>query len=195
MRLDSTLLVGERRDALAKIREGKPLIVLTTPETLQREETQEVLREAGANLLCVDEAHCISEWGHDFRPAYLRLIETRRELGLTQVIALTATAPPQVQEDISVRLKLEDPTVVVAPPHRKNLRLGCEIVHGDVKFDVMAKLLKRLKPPGIVYCSTTRAVDQIGNALKRAQLRAEGQKMQQAFERKVRAGMRGFSER
>ena len=121
-------------------------------------------------LLCIDEAHCISEWGHDFRPAYLRLGNARKRLGNPPVLALTATATPRVREDIAERLRLDNPRVIVAPAHRENLGLTVDIVPGAAKFPAAARRIKRLQRPGIIYCATTTAVDEVSGALGRARI-------------------------
>ncbi len=172
VRLDSTLRAAERREALARIADGGTLIALTTPETLESEAAWPALEAARPRLLCVDEAHCISEWGHDFRPAYLRLGAMRRALGIDAALALTATATPRVIEDIEARLALDAPQLVRAPPHRENLALSVESVPGNLKFERAGRLLKRLARPGIVYCATTRAVDEVHAALTRARIPA-----------------------
>jgi ATP-dependent DNA helicase RecQ len=170
VRLDSTLRVAERRQALARIAEGGSLIVLTTPETVESDGARPALLEARPQLLCVDEAHCISEWGHDFRPSYLRLGAEREALDIPQALALTATATPRVQEDIAKRLRLRDPRIVVAPPHRPNLQLSAHLAPGSEKFERAGRILRRLRRPGIVYCATKRAVDETYGALVRARI-------------------------
>ncbi len=172
IRLDSTLKAAERRENLDRLAAGGRLVVLTTPETLESEAARPYFAKANPALLCVDEAHCISEWGHDFRPAYLRLGTERGFLGKPTVLALTATATPKVRDDISGRLRLVDPKVVTAPPHRDNLRLGVELVPGNLKPEAAGRLLKRLQRPGIVYCSTTVEVDNIWLALNKARIPA-----------------------
>ncbi len=172
VRLDSTLRAAERRENLSRIGEGGSLIVLTTPETLESKDARPVLKQAKPRLLCVDEAHCISEWGHDFRPSYLRIGLEREGLEIPQVLALTATATPRVRDDIAARLKLRDPMVVIAPPHRPNLRLAVDIVPGGHKIGRAGHLLKRLRRPGIVYCATKQAVDEIYGALVKARISA-----------------------
>ena len=170
IRLDSTLRVRERRENLERLRDGGRLIVLTTPETLESEAVRPALEAAAPALLAVDEAHCISEWGHDFRPAYLRLGAMRRELSIPTALALTATATPHVAADIAERLELRAPLIVRAPPHRHNLALAVHIAPGSEKFDHAGKLIKKLGRPGIVYCSTTKAVDELYAALTRARI-------------------------
>ena len=172
VRLDSTLGKRARAAALARLEEGGQLIVLTTPETLESADVRKVFETTPPALLCVDEAHCISEWGHDFRPAYLRVGLERAALGNPQILALTATATPRVQEDLMGRLGMSNAAVVSAPPHRANLRLSARVAYGNLKFVSAGKLLKRLTRPGIVYCATTKAVDEIYAALRRARIPA-----------------------
>jgi len=168
--LHSRLRVAERRAALERIESGGRLIVLTTPETFESSATAPAFERARPVLLCVDEAHCISEWGHDFRPSYLRLGTARERLGNPPALALTATATPRVRRDIADRLHLHDPVVIVAPAHRENLRLAVDIVPGTQKFRAAGRRIKRLRRPGIIYCATTTAVDQLANALGRAHI-------------------------
>ena len=172
VRLDSTLGKRAREAALARLEEGGQLIVLTTPETLESADVRKVFETTRPALLCIDEAHCISEWGHDFRPAYLRVGLERTALGNPQILALTATATPRVQQDLMERLGMSNAAVVSAPPHRTNLRLSARVAYGNLKFAAAGKLLKRLTRPGIVYCATTKAVDEIYAALRRARIPA-----------------------
>jgi ATP-dependent DNA helicase RecQ len=166
--LHSRLRQVERRAALDKLESGGRLIVLTTPETLESRTTGPCFQHVRPALLCVDEAHCISEWGHDFRPSYLRLDAARERLGNPVTLALTATATPRVREDIAQRLALRDPLVLTAPAHRENLRLAVEIVPGAEKSRAVGRRIRRLRRPGIIYCATTTAVDQLAGALKQA---------------------------
>jgi ATP-dependent DNA helicase RecQ len=172
VRIDSTLRVAERREAIERVSNGGSLVVLTTPETLESADLAGALERSGVSLLCIDEAHCISEWGHDFRPSYLRLGSAREQLGSPVALALTATATPRVREHVVNSLRLEDARVVAAPPHRPNLRLEVEHVPGDTKLDMAGHIIRRLTRPGIVYCSTTASVDQIYVALRKARIPA-----------------------
>jgi ATP-dependent DNA helicase RecQ len=165
--LHSSLSAGERRAALARLAKGGRLIVLTTPETIESKATAPLIERAKPALLCVDEAHCVSEWGHDFRPSYLRLGEARARLGNPPALALTATATPRVRDDIAVRLGLRAPLVLTAPPYRRNLRLAAKVVPGPQKNAVVGDLIRGLQRPGIIYCATTTMVDQLAAVLKR----------------------------
>jgi ATP-dependent DNA helicase RecQ len=165
--LHSRLRSAERRAALDRFEGGSQLVVLTTPETLESQATAPCFERARPALLCVDEAHCISEWGHDFRPSYLRLGGDRERLGKPPALALTATATPHVGGDIAERLRLRDPVVLIAPAYRADLRLSVEIVPGPAKFGAAGRRIRALHRPGIIYCTTTVAAELAG-ALERA---------------------------
>ncbi|HVO25931.1 MAG TPA: RecQ family ATP-dependent DNA helicase [Candidatus Margulisiibacteriota bacterium] len=165
-RIDGTIRGVARREALQRVAAGGSLLVMTTPETLAGNELGEALHTAGVSLAAVDEAHCISEWGHDFRPAYLRLGERLRELGAPPVLALTATATQSVRDDIVKHLAMRDPEVVASSPHRANLAFEVMEISGADRLRAMARFVKRLHRPGIVYCATTKAVDDLYGALR-----------------------------
>jgi ATP-dependent DNA helicase RecQ len=161
VRIDGSVRGAKRRAALAAIARGGPLLVMTTPETLTNPELRGALEEPGVGLVAVDEAHCISEWGYDFRPAYQRLGARLRELGAPPVLALTATATPRVREAIVRSLGMREPSVVAASPHRSNLAFEVLPCEGDERLRALLRLAKRLHRPGIVYCATRREVDTI----------------------------------
>lgn len=166
VRLDGTVRGKARREALETIARGGSLLVMTTPETLGSEEGQRALRASGVSLAAVDEAHCISEWGHDFRPAYLQIGERLRQLGGPPILALTATATTNVREDIVRFLGLRQHAVVAGSPHRANLAF--EVLHsrGDARLRALVRFARRLRRPGIIYCTTTREVDNVYAALQ-----------------------------
>jgi len=166
IRLDSTVGVVARRDALKRLAEGGPLLVLTTPETLATQEVGKLLEKNPPSLVAVDEAHCISEWGHDFRPAYLALGQRLQQLKAGQILGLTATATPPVRDDIVRYLALRDPEIIASSPHRQNLVFEVKHLLGDHKLRHLAKLARRLPRPGIIYCSTTKAVDDVWLGLR-----------------------------
>ena len=167
VRFDGTVRGTARKRAVERIAEGGSLLVMTTPETLAGDDLLPVLYKSGISLFAVDEAHCASEWGHDFRPAYLRLGTLLERYGRPPVLALTATATAPVREDLIRILDLRTPLEIVASPHRPNL--GFEVIEcgGDARLRALGRLVLRLTRPGIVYCSTTRDVDTVYGALKR----------------------------
>jgi ATP-dependent DNA helicase RecQ len=165
-RIDGTVRGVARREALQRIAAGGSLQIMTTPETLGGSELGDALRTSGIGLAAVDEAHCISEWGHDFRPAYLRLGERLRELGAPPILALTATATQSVREDIVRYLGMREPEVVASSPHRANLAFEVMEISGAARLRALARFVKRLRRPGIVYCATTKAVDDLYGALR-----------------------------
>jgi ATP-dependent DNA helicase RecQ len=172
VRLDGTVRGKRRQAALERIAEGGSLLVMTTPETLAGVEAREVLGKSGVSLLAVDEAHCLSEWGHDFRPAYLRLGAQLPALGDPPVLALTATATDRVRESIVGSLRMKQPTVVASSPHRSNLAFEVLPCEGDLRLRAMVRLVRRLRRPGIVYCATRREVDLVYALLRRFKIRA-----------------------
>ena len=121
MRLDGTVRGKAREREIARLREGGSLLVMTTPESLGSEEIADALAESGVSLAAIDEAHCISEWGYDFRPAYQRLGERLRALGAPPLMGLTATATENVRRDIVRFLGMRD-AVVVSSSHRIRIR-------------------------------------------------------------------------
>jgi len=162
VRLDGTVRGKARTEALDRIRKGGSLLVMTTPETLGSDAFAEVISESGISLAAIDEAHCISEWGYDFRPAYQRLGERLRAFGAPPLMALTATATEKVREDIVRFLGMRDPKVVASSPHRSNLAFEVLLTRDTTaRLRALARLAQRLRRPGIIYCTTTREVDTV----------------------------------
>jgi ATP-dependent DNA helicase RecQ len=167
VRLDGAVRGKKRVAALDQIKAGGPMLVMTTPETLATTDTSEALRQARVSLVAIDEAHCLSEWGHDFRPAYLRLGSRMQAFGSPPMLALTATATHRVREGIIKSLRMRDPKVVASSPHRSNLAFEVLPCEEGVRARVMLRLVKRLRRPGIVYCATRREVDMVYAWLRR----------------------------
>jgi len=167
VRIDGTLRGKARREALERIAAGGPLLVMTTPETLEKDDLRETLIETGVGLAAVDEAHCISEWGHDFRPAYSRIGSLLKKLGSPPVLALTATATARVRTTIVKTLAMRTPEVVSASPHRSNLSFEVIPCEGDQRLRALMRLIKRLRRPGIIYCATRRETDAVYTLLRR----------------------------
>jgi ATP-dependent DNA helicase RecQ len=129
--LNTTVRAAERKRALAEFAAGKLEFLLLAPEQLANDEVLGALRDSPVSLLVVDEAHCISEWGHDFRPDYLALGSVARALGSPRLLALTATASPRVREEIVRRLRMRDPAIVVRDADRPNIWLGVDLVGSE----------------------------------------------------------------
>jgi ATP-dependent DNA helicase RecQ len=140
---------------------GELEFLAVSPEQLANDEVRARLAAVRPSLVAVDEAHCVSTWGHDFRPDYLRLGELLQDIGMPQVVALTATAAGPVRDDIVERLHLRDPRVVVAGFGRDNLALRVERCtdHGDQVEKVVAEVGRRRDVLGIVYCRTRRSAE------------------------------------
>lgn len=170
VRFDGTVRGNARKRAIERIEKGGQLLVMTTPETLAGDELLVALSRSGISLFAVDEAHCASEWGHDFRPAYLRLGTLLERYGRPPLMALTATATESVREDLKRILDLRDPLEIVASPHRANLAFEVIECAGDARLRALGRLVIRLRRPGIVYCSTTRDVDTVHGALKQMKI-------------------------
>jgi len=174
VRLDSSLTGTEKEEALTLLEEGDQKIVLITPEGATGPAFKKRVADQKVSLLVIDEAHCVSEWGHDFRPAYLALGALAEELGRPPILALTATAPPLVREEIVKRLGLRDPAMVVRPVARPNLRFEVkDCPSEDIKRRELVQYLRRLRRPGIVYCSTVKDVEELGALCKIARIPAE----------------------
>jgi ATP-dependent DNA helicase RecQ len=172
VKIDSTLTVKQRREVDAMVREPGGKLLLTTPERMADPEFRVFLREAasgvGVSRFVVDEAHCVSQWGHDFRPAYLSLRKAIDDVGRPPVLATTATAPPHVRDDILFQLGMEKATIVTTTFDRPNLHYEVIVFHDeDEKMKTLVTLLKKLPRPGIVYCATVKKVEELYEALTR----------------------------
>ena len=172
--INSSLDRQERNRRIQQIADGMHSMLYVTPERFRKEEFVAVLRERDIRLLAVDEAHCISEWGHDFRPDYTRVGEFRRELGNPTTIALTATATPDVQIDILRQLgiesfgeSLEQCQLFHEGIQRPNLSLQVREVWGlDEKITLVVETLKRLgNNSGIVYFTLIRTLEEMSDRL------------------------------
>ncbi|HEY6477214.1 MAG TPA: RecQ family ATP-dependent DNA helicase, partial [Polyangia bacterium] len=174
VRIDSTRTAKERAADLAAVREGKVRLVMITPESVNSATVQEALEGVKFSLFCVDEAHCVSQWGHDFRPSYLGLRRAAEVLGRPPILGLTATATPEIGADVLVQLGMKDAKVCRVSFHRPNLAFDVRKVAGEAdKLRQLGKLIQRLRRPGIVYCATVRAVDELYVALRHGKIPVE----------------------
>ena len=163
--INSSLSLPEQKERLDGMKKGAFKLVYVAPERFGHEGFMHALAEVDVNMVAVDEAHCLSQWGHDFRPDYLKLGKAVEMMGRPQVAALTATATPRVREDILKHLGLDDPVTIVRGFARENLHFritACD-THKD-KYKRLYELVKRYKT-GIIYCSTRKKVEQVYEAL------------------------------
>jgi ATP-dependent DNA helicase RecQ len=171
--LNSTIGAHDVADRMARARDGALKLLYLAPERLDADRTLTALRDIGIALLAVDEAHCISEWGHDFRPSYRKLGTIRERLGGPQTVALTATATPSVRQDIVQQLALRHPKIVVGGFDRTNLTYHVARAPSPRDKDAAAiAWLRRADGPGIVYAPTRTAVERVAAALVRGRVRA-----------------------
>lgn len=162
--LNSTLSKGEITRLKKECMLGNVKLLYVAPESLNKDETIEFLKKVNVSFVAIDEAHCISEWGHDFRPEYRRIKSMIQNLGDMPVIALTATATPKVQIDIQKNLQMEDADVFMSSFNRKNLYYEVR-----PKKETKKQLIKFLKDhkgkSGIIYCLSRKKVEEIAQLL------------------------------
>jgi ATP-dependent DNA helicase RecQ len=160
--LNSTLRAAERREAQELVESGQGKFIFMAPEQLRKQETLEMLSEADVSLFVVDEAHCISEWGHDFRPDYLQLGAVVERLNHPPVLAMTATAAPEVREEIVSRLGMKKPDVLVHGFDRPNLYLRVDHFPDEPqKTEAVVHRVRWAEKPGIVYVSTRKKAQEV----------------------------------
>ena len=163
--INSTLSDVERADRQRRMRSGEYRLVYVAPERFKSEPFVEALSASGVALFAIDEAHCISQWGHDFRPDYALLGKVRKRLRPPRTVALTATATPEVRDDIVRILLLKDPHVFVTGFDRPNLFLEVVNVTGDPEKKDAALALAD-EGSGLVYCATRRQAEQFHQHLE-----------------------------
>jgi ATP-dependent DNA helicase RecQ len=159
---NSTLNDTERSEILRRLRRGELELLYIAPEAL-RNSLRGIFAESPISLVVVDEAHCISHWGHDFRPAYRQLRDLKSQLGDIPVLALTATATRRVAADIIRQLGMRKPAGYKGTFYRPNLRIVAQKKGGgrNTRRDLLSVIRGHPEETGIVYCSTRRAVDQL----------------------------------
>jgi len=169
--VNSTLSKKERDERIAKFLEGKTKLLYVTPERFRKKDFIEKIKDVNISLLAVDEAHCISEWGHDFRPDYSRIGEFREILGNPLTIALTATATHDVQLDIIEKLNLNEDEMKIFHQgiERPNLRLeAVDVIDDKEKFAAIKSVLDNYRGSGIIYFSLIQTLEKFCQMLSTA---------------------------
>jgi ATP-dependent DNA helicase RecQ len=162
----------EQHRRLEAMKSGHYKLVYIAPERFRSQVFLQALATVPVRLMAIDEAHCLSQWGHDFRPDYLRLGEARKKIGMPPVAAFTATATPLVRDDIRATLALAEPFELVSGFARDNLAFHINHVGG--KADKIERLLEIIREwkTGIIYCSTRKSVEDVGAQLRKARVKA-----------------------
>jgi RecQ family ATP-dependent DNA helicase len=173
--VNSVLTPSEQGQRLREIQQGRYKMVYIAPERFRNPGFMEGIQSCHVSLFAVDEAHCVSEWGHDFRPDYLRLKGVVEKLSHPPVAALTATATPDVRRDIIAQLGLRQPVTFVAGFDRPNLRFQVKRVEGEAgKIDAILGLLRKKAKMGIIYAATRKNVETLTSALRSHGYKAGG---------------------
>jgi ATP-dependent DNA helicase RecQ len=169
--IDSSLSAGERFAYEMDVRQGEVRLLFMSPERLVQTDFYRVLQQIDVRTFAIDEAHCISHWGHDFRPEYRQLKRLREFFPQAAVHAYTATATEQVRRDISVQLALKDPVVLVGNFDRPNLIYRILPRH-DVMKQTLEVIERHENEAGIIYCLRRRDVDELATALQTKNIKA-----------------------
>jgi ATP-dependent DNA helicase RecQ len=171
--INSSLSQSEIASRLAQVHRGEIKLLYLAPERFDAGTTAERLRNIGVSLLAIDEAHCISEWGHDFRPSYRKVRDIRARLGAPPTVALTATATPDVRQDIARVLGLRDPEVVLTGFDRPNLRWHVVRTKNDAEKDgTLVSILRDRPGLAVVYASTRKTVERVAHVLQKSGIAA-----------------------
>lgn len=164
--LNSSLDWDSYKEAVSDIKSGNVKIVYVSPEGLATSRVREILSDSTLNISCIaiDEAHCVSQWGHDFRPDYLEIASVRNIFPKAVVIALTATATSQVREDIISNLKMKNPAVFISSFNRSNIFLEVQ-PKKNALYQVVECIKKHAGESGIIYCNSRKQVDELSASL------------------------------
>ena len=163
--LNSSLSKTQINIVMEDIKSGKTKMLYVAPESLIKEEYVSFLKSINISFFAIDEAHCISEWGHDFRPEYRRIREIIDNIGRKPIIALTATATPKVRHDIQKNLKVLDATLFLDSFNRKNLFYDIRPKH-DVEKEMIKFIRDHSGKSGVVYCLSRKKVEEIAETLQ-----------------------------
>ncbi|MGZ5196103.1 MAG: RecQ family ATP-dependent DNA helicase, partial [Ramlibacter sp.] len=167
VQLNSSLHAEEERTALEAIAAEDCEIVFCTPERLAMTDFVEVLKKVKVDLVVIDEAHCISQWGHDFRPAYIEMAASIEALGRPRVLALTATATEDVIEDIAKQLGRARINVINTGVYRPNLHYSViQVTNPEEKLEQALRLVRETEGKGIIYAATVKCAEEIYHLLQ-----------------------------
>ena len=172
--IDSAQSRDDANDVMARARSGELKILMISVERLKNERFRNFLQQVPISLLVVDEAHCISEWGHNFRPDYLKLPDYQRQFNIPQTLLLTATATPKVITDMQAKFAIAAEDVVTTGFYRPNLNLLVEPVRGqDKRRRLVEWMAERPGQPSIVYITLQKTAEHIAEHLERNGIQAE----------------------
>jgi ATP-dependent DNA helicase RecQ len=164
--VNSSLTPRAQDAAEGRVERGEARILYVTPERFRDREFFESLLEQQVSLFVVDEAHCVSQWGHDFRPDYMMLGAIAERLGRPPILALTATAPPHVRDDIIEQLRMRDPLISIADLIRPNLFLAVRrTVNDSAKLRELERILNETEGTGIIYVATIKQAERLHQEL------------------------------
>jgi ATP-dependent DNA helicase RecQ len=173
-RLDSTLTADQYREVMQQFRSQSIKLLYVAPERFQNERFREAIKGVKVALFAIDEAHCISEWGHNFRPDYLKLVEFAKQCQAGRVLALTATATPQVLDDICRAFDIEPDCAVRTGFYRPNLTVLTTPVSADKRDEILIQRLReRPAGPTIVYVTLQRTAEEVAERLAAAGYKAK----------------------
>jgi ATP-dependent DNA helicase RecQ len=164
--INSSLNKSAIEQVKTDIREGKTKLLYVAPESLTKDENVEFLKSVKISFYAVDEAHCISEWGHDFRPEYRRIRPIINEIGKAPIIALTATATPKVQHDIQKNLAMTDAKVFKSSFNRPNLYYEVRPKTANIDKDIIKFIKNNPDKSGIIYCLSRKKVEELAAVLR-----------------------------
>lgn len=170
--LNSSLSKAESNSVKADVTSGKTKLLYVAPESLTKEDNIEFLKGVKISFYAIDEAHCISEWGHDFRPEYRRIRPIINEIGTRPVIALTATATPKVQHDIQKNLGMSDAAVFKSSFNRENLYYEVRPKTKNIDREIIRFIKASEGKSGIIYCLSRQKVEELAETLRVNNIRA-----------------------
>jgi len=172
--IDSTQTRDEANKVMSGVREGRIKILMVSVERLNNERFRQFLGQVAISLLVVDEAHCISEWGHNFRPDYLKLPQYQRDFNIQQTLLLTATATPKVIEDMGRKFGIDQRDITMTGFYRANLNLAVQGVASSQKISILSQWIQsRVNQAGIVYVTLQKTAETLATELRKYNIPAQ----------------------